>query len=103
MDYDLILRFYLRGVRFHVLPDVLANMQLGGRSDSRLPRLASYTDQDRSWGNPSATLYSVYHFARTHVSKFLRRSGADWLLDAYRRRHSVVRKARGPAQPPDSQ
>ncbi len=34
MDYDLILRFYLRGVHFHVLPEVLANMQLGGRSDS---------------------------------------------------------------------
>ena len=106
MDYDLILRFYLRGVRFHVLPDVLANMQLGGRSDSAVFPVSRelYQIKTALMGRPIRhALYSVYHFARTHVSKFLRRSGADWLLDAYRRRHSVVRKARGHGQPPDSQ
>ena len=98
MDYDLILRFYLHGVRFHVLSDVLANMQLGGRSDSAVLPVSRELYQIKAalMGHPFRyALYSAYHFARTHVSKFLRRNNADWLLDSYRRRRSVVRKTRG--------
>lgn len=98
MDYDLILRFYLSGVRFHVLSDVLANMQLGGRSDSAVLPVSRELCQIKTalMGHPiQHAAYSAYHFARTHVSKFLRRNNADWLLDGYRRRHSVVRKGRG--------
>ena len=97
MDYDLLLRFYLGGVRFHVLPRVLANMQLGGASDSAVLPISRelYTIKTSHMGRPVPhALYSAYHFARTHASKFLREVGADRLLDAYRRRHSVVKKGR---------
>jgi len=35
MDYDLVLRLYLNGFRFHYLPHVLARMRYGGASDER--------------------------------------------------------------------
>ena len=99
MDYDLILRLYLGGVRYEALPDVLANMQLGGRSDSAVFPVSRelYRIKTSLLGRPlRQATYSAYHFMRTHASKFLRRNRADWVLDAYRRRHSVVRKARDP-------
>jgi glycosyltransferase involved in cell wall biosynthesis len=97
MDYDLLLRFYLGGVRFHVLTTVLANMQLGGASDSVVLPISRELFAIKTWhlGRPARqALYSGYHFVRTHLSKSIREVGADQLLDAYRHRHSVVKKDR---------
>ncbi len=96
MDYDLLLRFFLRGVRFLVLPDVLANMRLGGASDadvlpvSRELAIIKTTHMGRPLRHG---LYSAYHFMRTTLSKWLRARGCDRLLSAYRRRCSVVKKS----------
>ena len=97
MDYDLLLRLYTNGVHFKALPDVLANMRLGGQSDSGVLPISKelYSIKTAYLGRPARqAAYSAYHFVRTHVSKFLRNEGADGLLDAYRRRYSVVKKDR---------
>ncbi|MFN2203229.1 MAG: hypothetical protein ACK2UO_18670, partial [Caldilineaceae bacterium] len=83
------------GERFLALPDVLANMRLGGTSDSAvLPlSLEIWRIKTAYLGHPYRNaLYSTYHFGRTHLSKFLRRVGLDRILAPYRRRFSVVRK-----------
>ncbi len=96
MDYDLLLRFYLAGVRFCVLADVLANMRLGGRSDSSIYPVSKelYEIKTSLLGHHvKHFVYSAYHYARTAASKQLRDLGAEDLLSGYREHYSVVKKS----------
>lgn len=96
MDYDLLLRIYLSGERFCVLPDILANVRQGGRSDSAITPVSHelYEIKMSHIGRPlEQATYSVYHAIRTAISKQLRAWGADDVLIPYRQRYSVAKKS----------
>lgn len=83
MDYDLVLRLYLRGCRFHYLERVLANMRYGGRSDDRfldgLRELYAVTVRE---GYPrwKARLWFLYRAAMSSTKNILRRLGLHGLI-----------------------
>lgn len=83
MDYDLVLRLYLRGCRFHYIERVLANMRYGGRSDDRfldgLRELYAVTVRE---GYPrwKARLWFLYRAAMSSTKNILRRLGLHGLI-----------------------
>jgi len=83
MDYDLILRLYKAGCRFHYLDRVLANMRYGGASDERflaaLREVAAITIRE---GYPcyKACGWFACKVAMGVIKNLLRRLGLHFLM-----------------------
>jgi glycosyltransferase involved in cell wall biosynthesis len=92
MDYDLALRLYTRGCRFHHIDRVLASMRYGGTSDDRfmdgLRELYAVTVRE---GYPrwKARLWFLHRVAMSSAKNILRRLGLHGLI----RLHPRFRKA----------
>ena len=95
MDYELLLRFYINGVKFIELDSILSNMRLAGVSDTC--RAKSYKDVRLAkiqHGEPYivALTYNYWQLLRKKVSSFLTSVGLESLVAFYRRKHSVIKK-----------
>ncbi|RNC72777.1 MAG: glycosyltransferase [Desulfuromonadales bacterium] len=95
MDYDLVLRLYRHGCRFHYLPQVLAGMRYGGASDERLLAVARevYAASVRL-GYPRwrAGFWSGVRVGKGVVKRILRRLGLHGVMRLHPRFHGAGTK-----------
>ena len=97
MDYELLLRFYLRGARFHRVGEVLANMSLGGTSDVKW-RLAlaelRRAQLENGLGAVHANAHYLFQLGKGAARRVLQRSGIGaQVVDLYRKRLARVRRS----------
>lgn len=97
MDYELMLRLFVNGVKFKYVDKVLSNMALGGVSDVNWKRAykEAYDIRKKHLGF-SLGLYLNYVFqvAKRHVSNFLSKVGLEKVKSFYRDRFSTIQKSR---------
>ena len=96
MDYDLLLRLWVRGCRFVRVPGVLANMRWGGTSDAgwklgcrETLRIKNHYLPARSLSN---RLYYYKHITAIRIPRLLFRLGMHSFVRFYRSRLAKVRK-----------
>jgi len=95
MDYELMLRFWQRGVAFQYLDVVLANMRLAGTSDTNWHRghyeslQAKLQNGVPAW---SAVPYYAYMMLRTFVARLLPALGLGQFLSWFRRNFALTQK-----------
>jgi glycosyltransferase involved in cell wall biosynthesis len=96
MDYEFFLRLKLAGVRFAVIPEVLAVMEYGGLSERSLWETLGETQRVRrallESGLERRGVYRLFLFLRGTARRVLQRVGLGRLVDWYRRRHALLRK-----------
>lgn len=97
MDYDLMLRFYLKGAKFANTNKVMAVMSLDGISDSNWLRGCKETLQIKNKYLPQHkwhhVLYFIKHVSAISMSRFLNNVGLGSLLKYYRSRFAGLRKS----------
>jgi len=95
MDYELLLRFYKKGVEFVAIDSVLSNMRLAGLSDTnredsyREVRLAKIQHGESPL---VAFSYNIKQLIRKKVSNMLSAIGFESMVMIYRRKHSIIKK-----------
>jgi hypothetical protein len=78
MDYDLLLRFYLKGARYKYVNEIIANMRWGGLSDNKWLAAVKEVHQIKiknKLPGLSAMLYTVKIFFFITGSKILYKMG----------------------------
>lgn len=97
MDYELMLRFFTKGVTFKYVKRILSNMALGGVSDEnwRKAYREAYEIRRKYFGF-SLGLYVGYLFQqlKRYLSNLFSASGLEILKSTYRNRFSKIRKVR---------
>lgn len=96
MDYELMLRFWQRGVRFLYLETVLANMRLAGTSDqnwARGHRESLEAKLANGIGPAKAYPYYMYMMLRTTVARLLPALGLGNVLAWFRRNFALTKKS----------
>lgn len=97
MDYELILRFYIKGTKFAYLDTVLSNMALGGLSDVHWKRAyrEAYEIRKQYLGG-GAGLYSLYIFQilKRTISNDLDSIGLGAIKQWYRQFLSPINKVK---------
>jgi len=96
MDYELMLRFFVNGVKFYALNDVLTNMRYEGVSDKMWKRalLESRKAKDENLQDQKLTnrLYYYKQFARAWLARFLQDAGFSGVVSLYRKKFAMVKK-----------
>lgn len=95
MDYELMLRFYIKGAKFAYLDTVLSNMALGGLSDINWKRAYREAYEIRKqYFNGSAILYTQYLFQilKRTISNGLDSIGLSAIKQWYRQFLSPIHK-----------
>ncbi len=96
MDYELLLRFFSRKVKFSRLHTILANMQHGGLAEIRWKQALQETHQVRQHYQPgsfySSRLYLRYLIVRRQIRFMLQSLGMDGLIRWYRKHIAAVKK-----------
>jgi hypothetical protein len=96
MDYDLLLRFYLKGAKFTNINKEIAVMSLDGMSDTNWLVGCKETLQIKNKHMPQNKLqhqlYFIKHVAAISISRILQKMGLGSLLKYYRSRFSALRK-----------
>jgi len=97
MDYELMLRFYIKGARFAYLDTVLSNMALGGLSDVHWKRAyrEAYEIRKQYLGGSTA-LYAQYSFQilKRTISNGLDSIGLGAIKQWYRQFLSPINKVK---------
>jgi len=95
MDYDLMLRFYSKGITFKYIDSVLSNMALGGVSDVnwQLAYRESFDIRKKYLGN-SVSLYASYLWQvfKRYVSNAVSKLGLESIKKFYRTYFSSIKK-----------
>lgn len=100
MDYELLLRFKINHVKFLVIPDILANVRVGGVSNSEwLKSKIWITYQEvieiktSLLGNKAKNLFYFYYCViRGYTSGLLRKIGLLYLVNLYRKYFSIWKR-----------
>lgn len=95
MDYELLLRFKTKGVKFNSLDSVLANMRLDGTSDKYWKRSLTESRQAKleHLGYPARTwMYWYFQYVRRNIRDILLSAGLNSLIRVYRKYFSVLAK-----------
>lgn len=95
MDYELLLRLYVSGVKFHYIPEITANMQLGGASDLNWTKAfwESFLIKKKHLRKSfSPFCYFIYMLLRKFISKTMPEIGLGFLQKFYRRYFSQTVK-----------
>ena len=97
MDYELMLRFFVNGVKFVYIDKVLSNMALGGVSDVnwRLAYKEAYEIRKKYLGS-SLGLYANYIFQvlKRNASNLLVEMGLESLREFYKKHFSKIKKVK---------
>ncbi|MFM9911568.1 MAG: glycosyltransferase family 2 protein [Chitinophagaceae bacterium] len=96
MDYDLLLRFYINGVTFSYIDEILSNMQLNGKSNTNWLLSCSETLQIKNKLLPKQRikhyLYFIKHTAAIILPRVLWSVGLGPLVVWYRGRKKELKK-----------
>lgn len=94
MDYELMLRFFLKGVEFHSMDSVLANMRSGGNSatlkslkDGHRARLLLEPDSFFS-----SKAFYLFGYLRSYVGQLCQAPGLAVLREFYRKYFAEIKK-----------
>ena len=97
MDYELMLRFFVKGVKFKYVDKVLSNMALGGVSDINWKKAykEAYDIRKEHLGF-SIVLYYKYLFQifKRYLSNFLSMIGLEKIKKIYRNKFSTIKKSK---------
>jgi glycosyltransferase involved in cell wall biosynthesis len=95
MDYELMLRYFVKNVKFQYINKVLSNMSLGGVSDINWKKAykESYEIRKKYLGF-SLKLYLNYLFQvfKRYISNFLSNIGLEKVKKIYRNKFSSIKK-----------
>ncbi len=97
MDYELLLRFYKKGVEFVVIDSVISNMRLAGLSDENWSESFREVRQAKILhGEPRlySYLYNAKQIIRRLVAYLFTSIGLEMVVGFYRRNHSIIKKSR---------
>jgi glycosyltransferase involved in cell wall biosynthesis len=93
MDYELMLRFKLAGVRFARVSELICNVQRSGASDRNwLVSIAEVRRAKQLHGERFVRLYQLWMIVRSLSSRTLSSVGLSALVAIFRRRLSIVKK-----------
>lgn len=97
MDYELLLRFYLKGAKFKYLDRQLANMRYDGASDQNWPKayresFISKLDNGIAW--TVAYPYYLKMLVRTSIARLLPKLGLGKVLQWFRRKFALTAKSK---------
>jgi hypothetical protein len=97
MDYELMLRLFVNGVKFKYVDKVLSNMALGGISDLNWKKAykEAYEIRKKHLGF-SIELYTHYIFQvfKRYISNFLSMIGLEKVKIFYRNKFSIIKKSK---------
>lgn len=100
MDYDVLLRFYLKGAAFKSLDSVLANMLMDGISNHNWMRGCIETLRIKNKLLPRKkwlhALYFIKHVTAIFLPRLLVKSGLTGAVKKYRTHFSVIKTAYDP-------
>lgn len=97
MDYELMLRFFVKNVKFKYINKVLSNMSLGGVSDINWRKAYREAYEIRKIHLGSSTnLYVNYRIQiiKRYISNFLSKVGLEKLKKTYRDKFSTIKKSK---------
>lgn len=95
MDYEIMLRFYLKNVKFYYLDSIISNMSLDGVSDrnwfkgileSRRAKL------DNGLNRMTVEFYFIFQILRSSISRLIQTIGFLKILNYYRKHFSIMKK-----------
>lgn len=100
MDYELILRFKVNNVKFLVIPDILANVRVGGVSNSEWLKSKiwiTYKEvadiKTSLLGNKTKNnFYFYYSVIRGYTSGLLKKIGLLYFVNLYRKYFSIWKR-----------
>ena len=96
MDYDLLLRFFLKGARIEYIPSLMTNMQMDGVSTTSWLKGCRETFHIKNEYMPQKKtahrLYFYRHVFIIWITRFLSFAGLRWFIKQYRQLFSVQRK-----------
>lgn len=95
MDYELALRLLVKGARFRMLPQVIANMRYGGASDVHWRRAVLECARAKAallHAPVSSYAYACWQWLRGGTRRMCERLGLLGVISWFRRHASVVRK-----------
>jgi glycosyltransferase involved in cell wall biosynthesis len=95
MDYELLLRFYMKGVDFIEVDCVLSNMRMAGISDKYRSRSFKEVRLAKiHYGEPflAALGYNYWQLIRKRISSLLSTIGLESIVMIYRSRFSAIKK-----------
>jgi glycosyltransferase involved in cell wall biosynthesis len=93
MDYELLLRFKLAGVRFASVDQVLCNVRRCGASDRKwLQAIAEVRRAKEKNSQCDARSYQWWMVARSWVARALSRLGLAFVVASFRRNLSIIKK-----------
>lgn len=95
MDYELLLRFYMKGVDFIEVDYVLSNMRMAGISDKYRSRSFKEVRLAKiHYGEPflAALGYNYWQLIRKRISSLLSTIGLESIVMIYRSRFSAIKK-----------
>jgi glycosyltransferase involved in cell wall biosynthesis len=98
MDYDLVLRLYLAGCRFHHIPAVLARMRYGGASDDRfvdVRREVVALTVAKGYPPLKAWWWFAFGVSKGYLKNLLRRCGLNRLIRLHPRFRTCDRQDSG--------
>lgn len=96
MDYDLLLRFYVKNCRFKYIPEVMANMRWDGVSDKYWIKGCQETLDIKNKYLPEKKftnyLFFLRHVAGIAAPRYMEKMGLQFLVRAYRKRFAMQKK-----------
>jgi glycosyltransferase involved in cell wall biosynthesis len=95
MDYELYLRFFVRGARFQRVGAVLANMSLGGTSDRNWTRAVAEVrraQRENGVGALSANRNYLLQLVKGSARRWLDEVGGEGVVDFYRAHLARVKR-----------
>lgn len=97
MDYELMLRFFVNGVKFYAIDSVLTNMRYEGVSDTMWKKALQESRRAKDENLPSQkrqnSLYFYKQFARAWLARFLQNIGLAKFVETYRKNFALVKKS----------
>lgn len=96
MDYELMLRFFVNGVKFYAIDSVLTNMRYEGVSDTMWKKalLESWRAKDENLTGQKCANRRYYYkqFGRAWLARFLQNIGLAKFVEIYRKNFAMIKK-----------
>lgn len=95
MDYEMLLRFYKKGIKFVEIDSVLANMRLGGISDANWTNSFNEVRLAKIQHGESylfAFFYYIKQITRKKFAYLLSSMGLELVVKVYRDKFSIMKK-----------
>jgi glycosyltransferase involved in cell wall biosynthesis len=97
MDYEMLLRFFLKGIHFLYIPEVVANMSFAGTSDRNWDKAIKESRKaklDNGLAKIETEVYYWKQLTRTFIARGLKEMGMEGIVGFYRKHFAMLRKTK---------